>query len=106
MRVIRCASDYEESYIIANTIASLKRQAGYKWSDFAVLYRTNSQSRVIEKALNSGGLANDHGHVRSPIPYRIYGGLAFFQRKEVKDALCYFKMVINPDDDGRYDAWA
>ncbi len=99
VRVIRCASDYEESYIIANTIASLKRQAGYKWSDFAVLYRTNSQSRVIEKALNSGGLANDHGHVRSPIPYRIYGGLAFFQRKEVKDALCYFKMVINPDDE-------
>ncbi len=99
VRVIRCASDYEESYIIANTIASLKRQAGYKWSDFAVLYRTNSQSRVIEKALNSSGLANDHGHVRSPIPYRIYGGLAFFQRKEVKDALSYFKMVVNPDDE-------
>ena len=99
VRVIRCSSDYEESYIIANTIASLKRQNGYRWNDFAVLYRTNSQSRIIEKALNSGGLANEHGHVRNPIPYRIYGGLAFFQRKEVKDALAYFKMVVNPDDE-------
>ena len=99
VQVIRCLSEYEESYIIANTIASLKRQQGSSWDDFAVLYRTNSQSRIIEKALSSGGLKDDHGNTRLGIPYRIYGGLAFYQRKEVKDAICYFRMTQNPDDD-------
>ena len=92
-------SDYDESYYIANTIVRMKQIGNYHWSDFAVLYRANSQSRILEKAFNSGGLKDSHGHVRMAIPYHIYGGLAFYQRKEVKDAVAYCRMVLNVDDD-------
>ncbi|MBR3100811.1 MAG: UvrD-helicase domain-containing protein [Muribaculaceae bacterium] len=97
--VVQCYSGYEEAYVVANTIASLKARMGCSYEDFAVLYRTNAQSRTLEEALNSGGRRDKHGHVRDAIPYRIYGGLSFYQRKEIKDAVCYFRLLINPDDD-------
>ncbi len=97
--VIRCYSDYEEAYVVANQIAALKARQGDSYEDYAVLYRTNAQSRVLEEALSNGGRRDKHGNMRNAIPYRIYGGLSFYQRKEVKDAICYFRLVINPDDD-------
>lgn len=97
--VIRCYSDYEEAYVVANQIAALKARQGDSYEDYAVLYRTNAQSRVLEEAFSNGGRRDKHGNMRSAIPYRIYGGLSFYQRKEVKDAICYFRLVINPDDD-------
>lgn len=97
--VIRCFSDYEEAYVVANQIAALKARQGDSYEDYAVLYRTNAQSRVLEEALSNGGRRDKHGNMRNAIPYRIYGGLSFYQRKEVKDAICYFRLVINPNDD-------
>ena len=97
--VIQCFSDYEEAYVVANQIASLKARTGCSYEDIAVLYRTNAQSRTLEEALKNGGRRDKHGHTREAIPYRIYGGLSFYQRKEVKDAVCYFRLIINPDDD-------
>lgn len=81
-------SDYEEAGLVASSISLRRAQTGDSYSDFAILYRTNSQSRVLEEALR-----------RRAIPYRIYGGLAFYQRKEVKDALSYFRLAVNPRDD-------
>lgn len=86
--VIQAYSDYEESYIVANHIISIKAQQGDSFDDFAVLYRTNAQSRVLEEALR-----------KRNIPYKIYGGLSFYQRKEIKDAISYFRLAINPNDD-------
>ena len=97
--VIQCFSDYEEAYVVANQIAALKARQGDSYEDYAVLYRTNAQSRILEEALSNGGRRDKHGNMRNAIPYRIYGGLSFYQRKEVKDAICYFRLVINPDDD-------
>ncbi len=97
--VIQCYSDYEEAYVVANQIAALKARQGDSYEDYAVLYRTNAQSRVLEEALSNGGRRDKHGNMRSAIPYRIYGGLSFYQRKEVKDAICYLRLIINPDDD-------
>ena len=97
--VIQCYSDYEEAYIVANQIAALKARQGDSYEDYAVLYRTNAQSRVLEEALSNGGRRDKHGNMRNAIPYRIYGGLSFYQRKEVKDAICYFRLIVNPDDD-------
>lgn len=97
--VVQCYSDFEEAYVVANRIASIKARQGDKYSDFAILYRTNAQSRVLEEALSNGGRRDKHGNVRSAIPYRIYGGLSFYQRKEIKDAVSYFRMSLNPDDD-------
>ncbi len=99
VNVVECYNDYEEAYVVASTITSLKMREGCSYEDFAVLYRTNAQSRVLEDALGSGGLKNKHGDKRRPIPYRIYGGLSFYQRKEIKDALAYFRLTINPNDD-------
>ncbi len=99
VNVVECYNDYEEAYVVASTILSLKSREGCSYEDFAVLYRTNAQSRVLEEALGSGGLKNKHGDKRRPIPYRIYGGLSFYQRKEIKDALAYFRLTINPNDD-------
>ena len=86
--VIQCYSDFEESYVVANQIVSIKSLKGDSLDDFAILYRTNAQSRVLEEALR-----------KRNIPYRIYGGLSFYQRKEVKDAICYLRITVNPDDD-------
>ncbi len=99
VNIVECYNDYEEAYVVASTITSLKAREGCSYDDFAVLYRTNAQSRVLEEALGSGGLKNKHAAKRRPIPYRIYGGLSFYQRKEIKDALSYFRVTINPSDD-------
>ncbi len=97
--VIGCYSDYEEAYVVANQIAAIKARQGDRYQDFAVLYRTNAQSRTLEEAFSNGGRRDKHGNVRNAIPYRVYGGLSFYQRKEIKDAIAYFRLSINPDDD-------
>lgn len=86
--VFQAYSDMEEADIAANKITQLSRKFSYNYSDFAILYRTNAQSRVFEEALRKRG-----------IPYRIYGGLSFYQRKEIKDVIAYFRLVVNPDDE-------
>ena len=86
--VIEAFSDYEESYIVANKLLEIKMLQGGSFEDFAILYRTNAQSRVLEESLR-----------KRNIPYRIYGGLSFYQHKEIKDALCYFRVAVNPHDD-------
>ena len=88
IEVVKCYNDYEEAYIVANRLAQVRMRTRLPYSDFAILYRTNAQSRVLEEALRNRN-----------IPYRIYGGLAFYQRKEIKDAVCYFRLSVNPDDD-------
>ena len=80
-------SDLEEGDYIAKEVQSTQK-SGCEWKDIAVLYRTNAQSRVIEEAFR-----------KKAIPYKIYGGLSFYQRKEVKDALCYMRLVLNEDDE-------
>lgn len=99
IKVFRCYSDFEEAYVVASQIISLKRATGCNYNDIAVLYRTNAQSRRLEEALGSGGLQDKHGSKRRAIPYRIYGGLSFYQRKEVKDAVAYMRLSTNPHDD-------
>ena len=81
-------SDREEAIIVCQDIKRLRRQEGAAYSDFAILYRTNSQSRSFEEQMRKDG-----------IPYRIYGGLSFYQRKEIKDVIAYFRLVANPDDE-------
>ena len=81
-------SDLEEVEIVANRIADLRRREGLKFGDFAILYRTNAQSRVFEEAFR-----------RRAFPYRIFGGLSFYQRKEVKDVIAYFRLICNKDDE-------
>lgn len=88
IEVVQCYNDYEEAYVVANRLAQVRMRTHMPLSDFAVLYRTNAQSRALEEALRNRNIA-----------YRIYGGLAFYQRKEVKDAVCYFRLAVNPDDD-------
>lgn len=88
IEVAKCYSDFEEAYQVASRLSQLKMSSGDGCDEFAILYRTNAQSRVLEEALR-----------KRNIPYRIYGGLSFYQRKEVKDAIAYFRMSINPDDD-------
>lgn len=81
-------SDFEEGEIVANKIADLRRREGLQYSDFAILYRTNAQSRVFEEAFR-----------KRSYPYRIYGGLSFYQRKEIKDIIAYFRLICNNDDE-------
>ena len=81
-------SDKEEAVIVAKDIKRIKRQDNCEYHDFAILYRTNAQSRSFEEEFRRQG-----------IPYRIYGGLSFFQRKEIKDVIAYFRLVANPDDE-------
>ncbi len=88
VEVISTYSDMEEAALVANSIMNTRLIAHDKYSDYAVLYRTNAQSRVLEEALR-----------KRNIPYRIYGGLSFYQRKEIKDAVCYFRLTVNPSDD-------
>ncbi|EGF51721.1 ATP-dependent helicase [Bacteroides fluxus] len=86
--VYQAYSDVEEGDIVVNKIAELRRREHYAYADFAVLYRTNAQSRVFEEAMRKRGM-----------PYRIYGGLSFYQRKEIKDVIAYFRLVVNPNDE-------
>ena len=81
-------SDREEAMIVCNDIRRIRRQEGGQYSDFAILYRTNAQSRSFEEQMRKDG-----------IPYRIYGGLSFYQRKEIKDVIAYFRVVANPSDE-------
>ncbi|MCF6239900.1 MAG: UvrD-helicase domain-containing protein [Bacteroidales bacterium] len=88
IKIIEAFTDHEEGHIIANMINDIRYSEHHKYSDFAILYRTNAQSRILEEALR-----------KKNIPYRIYGGLSFYQRKEIKDLLAYFRLIINPLDD-------
>ena len=81
-------SDKEEAIIVTQDIKRLRRQDHCNWSDFAILYRTNSQSRSFEEQMR-----------KDAIPYRIYGGLSFYQRKEIKDVIAYFRLIANPNDE-------
>ena len=81
-------SDKEEALIVVKDIKRIKRQDDCGYDDFAILYRTNAQSRSFEEEFRKQG-----------IPYRIYGGLSFYQRKEIKDIIAYFRLVANPDDE-------
>ena len=80
-------SDVEEGEIVANKITSMHVKDGCPYSDFAILYRTNAQSRIFEEALR-----------KRAVPYKIYGGLSFYQRKEIKDVIAYFRLAVNPHD--------
>ena len=86
--VHKAATDNDEGSFVSNQIFSIKQQEGAAYSDFAILYRTNAQSRAFEEALR-----------KLNIPYKIYGGLSFYQRKEIKDVLAYFRLVCNPNDE-------
>jgi DNA helicase-2/ATP-dependent DNA helicase PcrA len=88
IQVMQALTDTEEGFNIASDIFDKKYSRQLLWSDFAVLYRTNAQSRIFEETLR-----------KKNIPYKIYGGLSFYERKEIKDILGYFRMVINPEDE-------
>jgi DNA helicase-2/ATP-dependent DNA helicase PcrA len=88
IQVISAYSDYEEGYNVASRIAEMRMLHKYDYKNFAILYRTNAQSRIFEEALR-----------KINIPYRIYGGLSFYQRKEVKDVISYMRLITNPNDE-------
>ena len=88
IQVFQSMTDSEEGFNISSDIFDKKFSHQLNWSDFAILYRTNAQSRIFEETLR-----------RKNIPYKIYGGLSFYERKEIKDILSYFRMVINPEDE-------
>ena len=88
IRVIRTGTEQEEAIMVAATILDRMRERKARYQDFAVLYRTNAQSRAIEEALR-----------RRNLPYLVYSGNAFFDRSEVKDLMAYFKLLVNPNDD-------
>lgn len=81
-------SDKEEAIIVCKDIKRLRKKENSDWDDFAILYRTNAQSRAFEEAMR-----------KENIPYRVYGGLSFYQRKEIKDIIAYFRLVVNPADE-------
>lgn len=86
--VFNAYSDVEEGDIVANKIVQLHSREHYPYNDFAILYRTNAQSRIFEEAFRKRSL-----------PYKIYGGLSFYQRKEIKDVISYFRLAVNPNDE-------
>ncbi|MBP5376174.1 MAG: UvrD-helicase domain-containing protein [Bacteroidaceae bacterium] len=88
LHVLDTHSDIEEAKMVVNAIRSIKRREGCDYSDFAILYRTNAQSRVFEDTMR-----------KEALPYRIYGGLSFYQRKEIKDVIAYFRLAVNPNDE-------
>ncbi|WDF54039.1 ATP-dependent helicase [Mucilaginibacter sp. KACC 22063] len=88
IKVMRAFSDNEEGKMVAEGILQDRANNGLKWNDFAILYRTNAQSRSMEEALR-----------KLNIPYKIYGGLSFYQRKEIKDLIAYFRLTFNPNDE-------
>jgi len=88
IQVIQALTDSEEGFNISSDIFDKRYSRQLNWSDFAILYRTNAQSRIFEETLR-----------KKNIPYKIYGGLSFYERKEIKDILGYFRMVINPEDE-------
>lgn len=88
IKVTRAFSDNEEGKIVAEGISQEKALKGLKYKDFSILYRTNAQSRSLEEALRKLG-----------IPYKLYGGTSFYQRKEIKDLIAYFRLTFNPNDE-------
>ncbi|WP_295730418.1 ATP-dependent helicase [uncultured Muribaculum sp.] len=88
IEVVQAYSDYEEAILVANKVSQMQMRSHDPYNEFAILYRTNSQSRRMEESLRNRN-----------IPYRIYGGLSFYQRKEVKDVVAYMRLAVNPDDD-------
>lgn len=88
IEVVEAYNDYEEAAAVASRLMQARRRFGLSFGDIAILYRTNAQSRVLEEALRSRNIS-----------YRVYGGVAFYQRKEIKDAISYFRLSINPHDD-------
>ena len=88
IKVLCAHSDLEESEMVVNRLLDLHTFKDVSWSQMAILYRTNAQSRPLEEALRKRGL-----------PYKIYGGLSFYQRKEIKDVIAYFRMSVNPNDE-------
>ena len=88
IKVLSVFTDYEEGFVVANQIAELNHTDRYQYTDIAILYRTNAQSRVMEEALR-----------KQSIPYRIYGGLSFYQRKEIKDVIAYCRLICNHNDE-------
>ncbi|MEI6554256.1 MAG: UvrD-helicase domain-containing protein [Paludibacter sp.] len=88
IKILSVFTDFEEGFIVANNISDLRFSNNYRYQNIAILYRTNSQSRVMEEALR-----------KQSIPYRIYGGLSFYQRKEIKDVIAYCRLVCNPNDE-------
>eukprot|EP01029_Cantina_marsupialis_P007239 TRINITY_DN179_c0_g1_i5.p1 TRINITY_DN179_c0_g1~~TRINITY_DN179_c0_g1_i5.p1 ORF type:complete len:770 (+),score=82.59 TRINITY_DN179_c0_g1_i5:132-2441(+) len=88
IRVVKALTDHEEGYLISNDIFETRMREHLAYQDFAILYRTNAQSRIFEESLRKLNL-----------PYKIYGGLSFYQRKEIKDLLAYFRMTTNPNDE-------
>lgn len=88
LEVVEAYSDVEEGELVARRIGELKRREALSYDHFAILYRTNAQSRIFEESLRKHGIA-----------YRIYGGLSFYQRKEVKDVISYFRLAVNPHDE-------
>jgi DNA helicase-2/ATP-dependent DNA helicase PcrA len=88
IKVLQVYTDIEEGLVVANQIAGLKMAEDYQYQDIAILYRTNAQSRVMEDQLR-----------KNFIPYRIYGGLSFYQRKEIKDVIAYGRLIVNPNDE-------
>ena len=86
--ILSAYSDYEEGYLVSTKILDMIRENGYSYSDFAILYRTNAQSRVMEEALR-----------KRTIPYKVYGAQSFYQRKEIKDVIAYLRLIVNPKDE-------
>ncbi|BDX38168.1 DNA helicase [Tenuifilaceae bacterium CYCD] len=88
VKLIQSFTDQEEGFLVASEILSIVQQSHCKYSDIAILYRTNAQSRIFEETLR-----------KRNIPYKVYGSLSFYQRKEIKDLLAYFRLAVNPNDD-------
>ncbi|MDR0393902.1 MAG: UvrD-helicase domain-containing protein [Tannerella sp.] len=86
--VISSYSDYEEAYLVSAKILDMMRNKGYSYADFAILYRTNAQSRILEETMR-----------KRMIKYRVYGSQSFYQRKEIKDVIAYFRVIVNPADE-------
>ncbi|MDD3567126.1 MAG: 3'-5' exonuclease [Bacteroidales bacterium] len=88
IKIIKAYTDQEESFMVASAIAELIQRDHINFKDIAILYRTNAQSRLFEESLR-----------KRNIPYRVYGSLSFYQRKEIKDTIAYFRLTVNPNDD-------
>ena len=88
IKVFKCSTDNEEGFVVANALTDLRFADRLNFRDFAILYRTNAQSRIFEEALR-----------KRNIPYKVYGGLSFYQRKEIKDVLAYLRLIVNQRDD-------
>ena len=88
IKILKGSTDIEEGFLVANAIIDIRMADRLMYRDFAILYRTNAQSRIFEESLR-----------KRSIPYKVYGGLSFYQRKEIKDLLSYLRLIVNPRDD-------